>query len=455
MALDILRLDARQLLRDRLAWAVLALGLLCSLAAAAIGSAWIDRLEQESAAFLASAEENADAFREAMVKTAEDPEAAAALPARLTRPIAFPTPRLADFSIGRSDIEPTTATLRMGARTDTLFSRYQMEHAERLARGRLDLSFVAIVLAPLLLIALGYGVYASDREQGTARLILAQAGAPLRLIAARSFTRLALVAAPLLIAGAVLLLTGPQIEGRLAAGLLWLAAALLGLLFWWAVILLVNSLRITAESAAFTLVGLWALLVFVAPAAINAAAQAAYPPPSRLAQIAAGRAAGVAANAAYENDHPEMGVTAPEKVRESLARSYRIGLTVERQMLPGILAFERQLAGQQAVVGGAQLVSPPMSLAGALSSIAGVDAGAYDRFRVGARESLAGFKALLAGPVEQGRPLDAALERSFAAFLPTRSPTGFPLELLWTAFLTAAIGGLAVTRLRRAGPLLD
>jgi ABC-type transport system involved in multi-copper enzyme maturation permease subunit len=454
MFVTLLQMDARQLVRDRLSFIILVIGLVCAFAAAATGAAWIDRLQAERTAFLAADAENAVKFLGSISKAAADPEAAAGLPSRVTRPVAFPTPRLADFSIGRSDIEPTTATLRMRARADTLFRNYQIDNPERLARGRLDLSFVAVVLSPLLLIALGYGVFASDRERGTARLILAQAGSPAALLAARSVNRLALVLAPLLLGAGWLLLAGPAIEGRPAAAGLWLTVAALGLLFWWALVLLVNSLRVTAESAALALIATWALLVFVAPAAINAGAQAVYPPPSRLTQIVEGRAAEIGANTAYENDHPTLAVTGPARVRESIARNYQIGLDVERQVAPGVLAFETHLARQQALVARAQLTSPSMTVAGVLASIAGTDAAAYNGLRAGARESLTAFKRTLAEPVEKGRPFDATMDAEFKAYLPDHPSVRLPADAWWVAALTALAGGLAAARLRRASPIL-
>lgn len=113
------------------------------------------------------------------------------------RSFAFPVTVLANLTTGRSDIEPSMAEVRMGYRANTLFRNYQIDNPERYQRGRIDLSFVAIGVAPLLLIALGYGMLTGDRDSGTLRLIAAQTGGVGRLVAVRSINRLALVTRPL------------------------------------------------------------------------------------------------------------------------------------------------------------------------------------------------------------------------------------------------------------------
>ncbi len=59
----------------------------------------------------------------------------------------------------------------------------------------------------------------------------------------RSITRLALVGLPLMLGAVALLLTGPSDPARAGAALLWLGAAIVGLAFWSAVILLVRLPR--------------------------------------------------------------------------------------------------------------------------------------------------------------------------------------------------------------------
>ncbi|MEQ1489456.1 MAG: DUF3526 domain-containing protein [Terricaulis sp.] len=448
----LLWLDVRHLLRERLALLVLVVGLICAAAAAWNGHAWLTQLSTERTAFLAEGDESAAAYRENLAAGSIDADELALAPVRVTQPLAYPVPILADFSIGRSVIEPSTATVRVRYRPDTLFRNYQIDNAERLARGRLDLSFVAVVLAPLLLIALGYGLFSSDRERGSARLVLAQAATPVSLLTARSINRFALVAIPIILAALALLWLGPERDARLGPASLWLAVALLGLLFWQGVILFVNSFRIRAETAALSLVALWALLVFVAPATINAVAQANFPPPSRLAYIAQARAAEIAAAGAYENDHPELAadLSLPlnEQYRRTVARNIGVGLSVEQRLAPLTRAFETQLRGQQDLVEWVQWASPPMTSASVLASIAGTDTRSYAALRAAAITHLASFKRAILGPVESGRSMTLADYDALPRFEPPKNNAPL-LPIVVLAALVMLLWAASVIRLNR------
>lgn len=251
----LLRLELRVLARQRISLVLLLLALgFCALAYAN-GRAL---LAQQLAGRAASASEQAAATARVteMIAAKADPATAVLYPFRVQLAVLAPVPPLVDFSAGRASFENYATTVSLRARADSLFKRTQLENPEALARGSFDLGFFAVIVAPLLLIGLGYGLFTADRDSGTARLILAQAGAPLRLLAVRSVPRLALVAVPLVATALLLLATGPALPGRAAAAGWWLAVALALLGFWWAVILLVNSLKVSAETAALMLVGL-------------------------------------------------------------------------------------------------------------------------------------------------------------------------------------------------------
>jgi ABC-2 type transport system permease protein len=450
--LRLISLDALHLLRERLAIGVLAIGFLCAALGAFSGYQWLRYLETERNAFVAEASAASQSYRDQLASGELSEDARALAPVRVTLPLAYTTPGLADFSVGRSNIEPSTATVRMRYRTDTLFRNYQFDNPEALARGRFDLSFVAIVIAPLLLIALSYGLFASDRDRGTATLVLAQAGSPLTLLSARAFNRLVLVAAPLVLCGLLLWAFGPNQGDRLPAVLLWLGAALLGLCFWQALILFINSLRIGAETAALSLVALWLLLVFAAPAAINASAQAVFPPPSRLAQIVEARAAEIEATGSYQNDHPELTADAalplPEQYRRTVERNYRIGLAIEARIAPITQAFDSQLRGQMALAERWQWLSPPMTLSGQLAAIAGTDPLSYANRRSDAYANLADFKHALGRVIEERRSLNAQdfdMLPRFEERPPERAPL---LPLGFVLIVTLGFLGLAAFRLR-------
>lgn len=441
--------DLRLLARQRLALAVVVIGIVAAAIAVLSGARWIDHLDQARASFLERSAAEESAYRDRFAgKEWTDLDSADA-PYTTRRSLAFPVPLLADFSVGRSHIEPAMTRVRMGDRSDLLFRNYQLDNPERLMRGRLDLAFVAVVVAPLLLIALGYGVFSADREQGTSRLILVQAGGLFRLLLARSASRLLLVLLPLALACLVLLVSGPLLEGRTQAATLWFAVATSGLLFWWSVILLVNALRVSAETAALLLVSLWVLLVLAAPPLINAVAHTAHPPPSRMAQIVDGRFAEQAATAAYRNDHPSDGKPELQRVKDVIAEYQRISMALERSIAPVSKQFEDQLQQQQAVVNTARLISPPMSVSGTLAEIAGTDSVSYGALRAASRDYLHAYGAALDRGIQDNRLFTLADHDALPRFEPPGRRAPSLLGAAWTALLALLIGGLAMRRFAR------
>jgi ABC-type transport system involved in multi-copper enzyme maturation permease subunit len=447
--LRLLKHDLRLLLRDRLALLVLAIGLAVTGLAVANGARWIDHLEDSRSAFLQRTGAEQAEYRAKFAGPEWTDVDSADAPYTTRRSFAFPVPVLADFTIGRSDIEPAMAEVRMGYRVDTLFRNYQIDNPERLQRGRIDLSFVAIVVAPLLLIALGYGMLASDRDSGTLRLIAAQAGGVGRLVAARSINRLALVIVPLLLGAAVLLLIGPADPDRTGAALLWLGAALAGIAFWWAVILLINALRVTSETSAFILIAVWILLVFAAPPLINSAAQALNPPPSRMAQIIESRRAEQQATETYKNDHGTDGLEELQRVKDVIAQYQRISTAHDRAIRPLNDAFERQLAAQQQAVRQAQWLSPPMTVSNTLAEIAGTDSEAYAGLKNAAFAYLADYQAALTRGIAGNRLFTLADHDALPRFQAPPPPAFSWLGVVWTLIVTGVVMTVAVGRYRR------
>lgn len=448
--LRLMRLDALQLFRDRLAVLVLAIGSAACLLAVVAGHAWVGRLHADATAFAQSAEiERSLAHRQWAIARDMPAEEAVLLPTRVTMPVTLGMPILPDFTIGRSAVEPTAASVRLATRPDALFARYQVGNPERLSRGGFDLSFVALVLAPLLLIGLGYGVFVGDRDSGTARLWLAQAGSPVRLLLVRTLNRLALVAAPVTVAALTLLVVGPAAEGRLAAGALWLGVALLGLLFWWAVILLVNSLRITAETAALALVACWALLVFIVPVATASLATLLNPLPSRFEQITAARAAEVRASRDFDDDHPDLSSITLAGRRASVDKGIEVRGAVAAAVAPLRRDYDAGVDVQRNVGRTLAVLSPPTLTADALAAVAGTDAAAYVRQRKAAEAYLQPLGRALIGTARGERSVDAATFDALPRFVaPSPSRPGFGVAGL-LLLITAALLILATARLRR------
>jgi hypothetical protein len=444
--LRLIALELRIVLRDRAALGLLAV-LAGALALACLsGGALMQSQIDGRAAAQVRQSEAAEQLRARFADTALPAEEAILTPYRLRQVLIAPLPVLADVSAGRAPIDAYATTVSMRTSRDTLFQRSGLENPELLVRGGIDLGFVVVVLAPLVLIGLIYGLFAADRDSGIARLIVAQAGSPVRLVAARIMPRLALVLLPIAAAVLVQLASGPDLPGRWQAAGVWLLVAALFLLLWAACGAWVNSLDIGAETAAFTLVALWALLTLVLPAAFSAIVQASYPPPSRFEQIAAARAAEVAASEAYENDHPEIASNEYESRLASIRQTWEVAQKVEAATAPIDRRFAAQRAAQQRFAQGLSWASPALVAKRALEQTAGTDAATGQGFRSASEDYLAAFRSFGGGFVVRGaimQSADAAQMPRFA-WAPARAAPWAEI-----AVLVILAAGLLMLSLRR------
>lgn len=441
-------LETRLLLRSKLA--LLLLALLVSVLALAVvnGRALMAAQMASRAAAEAETVEAIGKVKEQLNKGVP-PQEAVVLPLRVQTAVIAPLPPLADASAGRAPFEPNSATASLRARADTMFRRTSLENPERLARGQLDLGFVAVVIAPLMLIALGAGLFSADRDSGAARLVLAQAGSVGTLLVARSLPRLALVALPLLLALLFLLFTGPDVPGRAEAALLWALIALASLAAWWAAVLLVNSLKITAETAALGLVGLWALLTLVMPAMIVASTQLIHPAPSRFAEIAAARSAEINASSAWETDHPDLASDKAASRRASVARSVGINARVEAAVAPVSARFAEALAAQQALASRLAFLSPPLIASDAMAAASGTGLAASQAYRAAAVRHLAEVKARLGDVVAGDGLLTIERLNALPEFTPPPASERPWLALGWLAVLAGLVTAAATRNYAR------
>jgi ABC-type transport system involved in multi-copper enzyme maturation permease subunit len=441
----LIALETRLLWRDVIAVIVLLVIVVAAALAVANGRSLREAQQTGRAVAAAEAAKADTGIAEKLAKPIE-PVDAIFLPFRINMGVVAPLPPLIDATAGRARYDPYATTASLRARADTLFKRTQLGNPELLARGSLDLGFVAIIVAPLLLISLGHGVFVADRDSGTARLVLAQAGGPGRLLLARSIPRLALVIAPLLLALACLLLTSPALPGRIAAALSWSLVVILYLALWWAIILLVNSLRISAETAALALVSAWALVSLVLPAVFTAIAQLAYPPPSRFEQIAAARAAEIAATSQWDNDHKQPPEGDAAGAIADLQRGIAIGSTVEAAVDPVSTRFDDRLEQQQDVVSTLSLLSPAQIAADALAASAGTDSASALAFRRSTTAYLQALKAPIIALAKDGSTMTAQAYGALPRYTPQPPRPAPVLAMLYLAGLTVVLGAVAARR---------
>ncbi|MEM1396101.1 MAG: DUF3526 domain-containing protein [Pseudomonadota bacterium] len=444
----LLVLEWHRLTRNRLTWVLLIFLSVACLLAIGQGRSVLHR--QIEARQIASQADSASQKRvEDVLNEDADPASAILAPYWVSKTVVSSVPPLADFSVGRAPHEPHSTKVSLRSRGDTLFSRTAIDNPELAARGTVDLGFVAVVLLPLALIAFGYNLFTDDREKGTARLILNEGISPVGMLVARSVPRVLLAVAPILVSAFILVSVGPDLDGRPAAVVGWVAIAVSLCVFWWSLIVLTNTFDITSETAALALVSIWALFTLVFPAAISAVAEVAYPPPSRLEQIVTARAVQVASTEAYENDHPETVSGGVEGRLASIRKSLSISREVDKALLPIADRFNTQLEGQQRLVRNLSLLSPPMVAADALTASAGTDVARSIEFHKAARRYLAQLKAALGDVVDRGE----VMSRQEYDQLPTfvwRADENQPLRsAVLLLILSLVLFGVSFVRLRR------
>lgn len=148
--------------------------------------------------------------------------------------------------------------------------------------GQLTPAFVLQAVAPLLLIFLGYGAIARERERGTLRPLMLQGASRCQIVGGK-LGALGLVA---LLTGLPAMLGFALIAGQRGAQAAPMAVIALGygayLALWAILVLLVSALVKRSRDALLTLLALWAVLVVLLPRVAPDIAGASVPLSNRL-----------------------------------------------------------------------------------------------------------------------------------------------------------------------------
>ena len=288
----------------------------------------------------------------------------AALPFSAEGAIVLPPAPLAGIAIGRADLDPRVEQASSFRKQHELFRHYEIDSPLALMLGRFDIAFVVQTLLPLLVIALGYGVLAEERERGLDRVLAVQQVPPRRLLLARLFARAALVVLPLL---AVLLLT-QTFDAASRFG--WALALIAGYLaFWWALVAWVGTWRLREGQTLLALLAAWALLVLAIPALAGLISRELHPSPSRFELIAAARAQeidgikrGQALLGDYAHDHPDLDAATGANLPAWATNLFLTSRLVDEAVAPVVQRFDAALAAQQVSVERWQFATPALML---------------------------------------------------------------------------------------------
>lgn len=192
-----------------------------------------------------------------------------------------PLPALAAFDPGVDAFTGSTIFLEGHRQNSANFG--DVRQSSLLARfGQLTPAFVLQVLAPLVLIFIGFGAVARERETGTLR-VLRSHGMTARSLLTGKMLALGGVAALMLLPGGASLAWLVAAEGAspMIAGVLALGYALY-LMLWVSGIVTVSAIARDARTALMGLLGIWALTTILVPRIAPDIALSAKPLPTRL-----------------------------------------------------------------------------------------------------------------------------------------------------------------------------
>lgn len=259
--------------------------------------------------------------------------------------------------------------------------------------GQLTPAFVLQVVAPLLLIFLGYGGLARETERGTLRLLMLQGVSHGQVVRGKLIalgTVALLTCLPAMI-GFVLIAGQP---GALALPMLVIALGYLGwLTLWVVVILLVSAVVRRSRDALLALVAVWAVTVVLLPRVAPDVASAVVPLQNRLqTDVAIARDLRAMGDSHNPDDPHFAAFKAQVLARYGVARvedlpvNYKGLLGLEGERLSSDL-FERYAGqsyaaqdNQNALVEAAGMLSPAIAIRSLSMAAAGTDFAGHRRF---------------------------------------------------------------------------
>jgi ABC-2 type transport system permease protein len=303
-----------------------------------------------------------------------------------------PLPALAAFDPGVDGFTGNTIYLEGHRQNSANFG--DVRQSSLLMRfGQLTPAFVLQALAPLVLIFIGFGIVARERERGTLRLLQTHGASAAQILVGKA---LALSAVALLMLLPAILALAWLIAAKgapLTPALLLLGGYTGYLAIWVAAIMLASSIAAQARTALIAMVGLWALTVVLLPRLAPDFALATKPALTRLETDIAIQRDLRQMGDSHNPDDPfftafkertlkQYGV---EKV-EDLPVNYRGLLAIEGEKLTSKLFdnyAERQFEQQKSQSGFADafgLISPTLALRRVSMALAGTDLESHRRF---------------------------------------------------------------------------
>ena len=446
----IARKDLREFIRDgRLLWAG---GLMAILMVTATAVSWFQQTAVQAERVAGQALD----YQAWVHQGARHPHTAADQGMNVFKP----EPPLAMFDSGVEPYVGSTIWLQSHTQGEVKFRPAQ--DATGLQRfGALSPAWILQVLAPLLIIILGFNAFAGEREQGTLRQLLSL-GVPTRrllwgkAIALGTSVGALLLPGVVLIGGLALATTPHGTAGDMLVRLLLMALGyglyLGGVVF---VTLAVSALCRTSRVALFSLLAIWIAGVLVAPKATSDCAVPLNPTPSRINFAAAVRDEENAASRKVWLKN--FGVETRWDPRVPLSK-WGIALRVTDHS--GYRVFDHRFGalwdafeGQQRVQEWAGLLAPVVAVRSVSMALASTDFSEHRDFSEAAEQQRRRIQEVVSRDlIEHADPLgdrhfsyraSPTLWAKVPPFDYRLPPVGFALERHWPGFAVLAVTFLA------------
>ena len=322
----------------------------------------------------------------------------------------LPPAPLGALAIGQGDVYPNY--IKVTARSlDALVSGDQIEHPLAVASGQFDVAFVILFLYPLLIFAVSFDLTATERDQGTLRMVLAQPVTLRDVIAGKMIVRSLKLLVPALLIPIAAGALSSQVDGDFwIRAALWSTAIIVYGAVWHGIALVVNARGLGAPANALILAGIWLLFAVVGPSSVNLLIAVKYPMPSRVEAAVQARAATQEATVQgsrqlgqFLQDHPTSGNVGRDGMRQFALLQSQRDKQVAARLEAVETAFNAQLEKQRRLASWLSALSPTMIAQGVFLDIAGTDTLRFDRFRAEASAFQRQWRAYF-----EPRVLDAA-----------------------------------------------
>jgi ABC-2 type transport system permease protein len=398
--LQIMRLELRALVRDRVGVLTALVFFLCTGYALLSGVQW----HRELQAIATHVTQHQRDLQRKQTDVLRDREAQGAPPATgfydPSNPGAMgvfggvnavlPPAPLATLGVGLSDLSPQAILVTTQSKS-ALTERTDTQSPLLLLVGRFDLVFVFVVLYPLIVLASSYDLVSRERELGRLSLIVSQPRSPAATILARGLARLI----PLLLIALAASIFGFVAAAPFASAAAWVPQLLAWILlvslygsFWFALGALLSVHCRTSGASALAALSAWLLLVVIIPSAYDLTISSVFPVPSRSLLVAKSRSASSEAEEhsdklldGYLHDHPELSSEqSGDAMLSFLPRYLAVTEAVEHALEPLVASFGEALRNQQRLARQLRYVSPALVLQSSLVDLAGTGPERQSRF---------------------------------------------------------------------------